>query len=267
MPVQTARRRLGKALKHEREVVARLTQEQVHDRGGPSETTLWRIENGSTTVKLGTVYELCEIYGSLPETQKRLTELAAGTKDTKDQADGSTAAWVQVYFDLEQECEALAYWSSWIVHALLQTDGYARAVLASDNAPEEVIQARLRKRAARQNATLTRSCTIDVVLAQGVFTQLDLGADILNEQYQHLCEMTDQPGISIRILPAMSGLHEGVWGPFSILDFEDELDPALVYLEDITGAQYLDRSKYVDRYRSVFTQLKELSTPIKEFAL
>lgn len=269
MPSTVARRQLGKRLRQAREA-ARITAEQVEEAKICSRTTLWRNESGLRAVKDEEIWALCRYYGTHHTVTDSLIDMAAATRNGG--ADNDTlvsAGWLGMYLDLEQSFSGLSVWHSWLVHALLQTDRYARAVIATDNvADEEVIAARLQRRAARQAHAMSRPHrTIQLVLAEAVFTQLHLGADVLHEQYEHLVACDRLHGIDIRILPATTGVHSGIRGPFTIMDFDDEADPAVVYLEDLTGARYLDQDKHVSPYRSAFTALKELSEPIKEFQL
>lgn len=268
MAQQLARRQVGRRLKTEREK-RRIRLEDI-PADIMSRWTLWRIEKGERAIKNGELWELLDFYGSDPDTVRELTEMAGETRANDSRADdGVSDVWVSTYLDLERVFSRMSYWHSWLVHALLQTDGYARAVVASDNVTdEEVINARLKRRAARQQHAMSRpDRELDLVLAEAVFTQMDLGEEVLRDQHRHLVACDRLTGIDIRVLPAKTGIHPGIRGPFTIMDFTEEADPSIVYLENLTGSRYLDQDRHVSPYRAAFTQLKELSVSIEEYQL
>lgn len=235
-----------------------------------SEATLWRIENGRRATKPGEVYELCILYKSRSDIVSQLVALAEATKAGADSGDDKgISAWLSLYLDLEADANNLRWWHPWLVHAVLQTDDYARHVLTPDNgADEEVNRARLKRRTERQQRALRRSdLKIDLVLTEGAFTQVNLGEDVLREQHAALQTYSRLPGVDVWVLPPSVGLHPGFRGPFTIMGFEDAADPSVVYLEGLADARYLDRPVHVAEYEQAFSRLQELSIPIKEHQL
>jgi hypothetical protein len=70
-------------------------------------------------------------------------------------------SWVPVFFrdwpEIEDKAKTLRVWMTGVVHGLLQTEGYARALLStSAGATEETIERRLRSRMDRQRRVLLR---------------------------------------------------------------------------------------------------------------
>lgn len=268
MPVQTSRRQLGRRLRAERKRVG-ITTVGVAEAGIMSEVTLWRIENGRRATKPGEIYELCRLYGTEQSVIDQLVALADATKAGADDGDDKyITTWLSLYLDLERDATALHWWHPWLIHAVLQTDDYARRVLTPDNgAHEEVNQARLRLRAERQKRALSTGTEISLVLAEAAFTQVNLGDHVLAAQHRALQAYDRLPGVDIRIPPPSVGLHPGFRGPFTIMEFADEADPSVVYLEGLADARYLDRPDHVREYEAAFSRLQELSIPIKEHRL
>ena len=75
----------------------------------------------------------------------------------------------------------------------------------------------------------------------------------------------DPPNVSIRVLPFSAGLHAGLMahGSFTILDFPEGNEPTTVYVEELTGALFLDRQDEAERYAWTFTDIagRSLSEP------
>lgn len=75
------------------------------------------------------------------------------------------------------------------------------------------------------------------------------------EQLRHLADLSTKPNITVRVLPYMAGVPLGdLTGPFTIVDFapvaNGKHEPSVVYVENFTGAMYLERPGSVSRYRT-----------------
>jgi hypothetical protein len=63
-------------------------------------------------------------------------------------------------------------------------------------------------------------------------------------------------------MPFDRGGHSAAGGSFSILRFAEPDLPDVVYIEQLTGALYLDRPVEIDHYREVMNSLSaEAETP------
>jgi len=63
-------------------------------------------------------------------------------------------------------------------------------------------------------------------------------------------------------MPFSRGGHSAAGGSFSILRFAEPDLPDIVYIEQLTGALYLDRLEEADHYREVMNSLSaEAETP------
>ena len=68
-------------------------------------------------------------------------------------------------------------------------------------------------------------------------------------QIQALIEATERPNVQIQLLPFRVGGHAAAGGAFTILRFADTELPDVVYIEQLTGALYLDKRDDVDTVR------------------
>ncbi|MEK8172162.1 DUF5753 domain-containing protein [Streptomyces sp. M19] len=55
---------------------------------------------------------------------------------------------------------------------------------------------------------------------------------IMSEQLEYLVRMSYEPHITVQALPFDMGSHPGMSGQFAILEFSDESDTSVVYLEE-----------------------------------
>ena len=119
-----------------------------------SETKLWRVENGHTSLRSHDVELMCRIYGAPPDMTEALMGLAKETK-----AKGWWHAYgdvipegFDVYIGLEEAASQISWYESELVPGLLQTEQYARSVIKDDNpgVDDEEIDRRVQLRLARQ---------------------------------------------------------------------------------------------------------------------
>ena len=81
-------------------------------------------------------------------------------------------------------------------------------------------------------------------------------------QFVHLLDISNRPGLTIQITPFLTGASYAAPGSFSILRFATDDLPDVVYIEQLTGALYLDQRLDVEHYLEVADQLSgEALTP------
>lgn len=70
----------------------------------------------------------------------------------------------------------------------------------------------------------------------------------MRAQIQRLLDLGELPNVTLQVMPFGAGGHAVPGGPFSILRFAEPDLPDVVYLEQLTGAVYLDSSHDVGHY-------------------
>jgi hypothetical protein len=88
---------------------------------------------------------------------------------------------------------------------------------------------------------------------------------VMTEQIERLHVLAQRDNIDIRVLPWEAGAHAAMVGAFTILDFDDPDDPAVVYLETQTGARYLEKADELAEYRRIFELTYEKTVSIEEY--
>jgi hypothetical protein len=80
--------------------------------------------------------------------------------------------------------------------------------------------------------------------------------------------MAELPNVALRVGPFAAGLHPGLDGPFTLMEFADSRDPDLVYVEGQAGPLFLDAAEDVQRCRNMFDYLdKTALVPTESAAL
>ena len=260
------RRQLGRHLRALRNE-ARLTTKLAAQALEWSEPKLWRIETGQTSLRSLDVDAMCRVYGAPAEVTAGLTQLA---KETRAHGwwhayDDVIPEWLNLYLGLEEAASQLFWYESELVPGLLQTEGYARAVISAGHrdAEAEEVSRRVQARLGRQ-ALLTRMTsplTIGVLLNEAVLRRPVGGPQVMLGQLHHLADAALLPNVSIRVVPFSAGLHRGVLsGPFVILRFPlksdgQESEPPVVYVDGFTGALYLEQPSEIHRYHDAYADI------------
>jgi hypothetical protein len=107
----------------------------------------------------------------------------------------------------EAEAVALHVFEHSLVPGLLQTEGYARAVLSTrPNTPEDEISNLVTGRVARQNVLWRQDPPAPILWAlvdEGVLYRPVAPAEVMYEQLEHLAEVSRRPNITVQIIPLL----------------------------------------------------------------
>ena len=264
------RRRLAAELRRLREH-ADLTGEDVAERLGWSASKVSRIELYRTGVKTTDLTRLLELYGVTGTHQTELLALA-----TEPRRKGWWEAYsdalpeeYSAYIVLEAEAESVECWSPQLVHGLLQTTDYARAVIEAHmgstvGLPPGKIRQRVQTRIERQQVvTGARQLPLSVVLDQSVLLRRVGDERIMRQQLEHLIEISKRPNVRIQVLP-LAGSHPIGTGGFALLHFAPvpgiSQSTDVVYIEQLgRTALYVEDEDEVFDYRLALTRTTERS--------
>ena len=255
------RRRLGSELRRLREARA-IKLEEVADQLGLAASTLSRIETGKAPTKTAYLTALLEMYGVTDAGQRQvLIDMAR---------EGHRKGWWAVYDDvlptgfgiyvgLEAEATGLRVYETQVVNGLLQTPGYARAVLREvhkKDSPEQL--QRLAELRLKRQEVLDQEDPPDLwlILDETVIRRPIGGPEVMVGQLKHLVEASQWPNVTLQVLPFSSGAHPALTGPFTILEFPERSDPDVVYFDSWGGPIYLEKDKEVRTCTEAFDRLR-----------
>jgi len=164
--------------------------------------------------------------------------------------------WFRPWLDAERAAKQLRCFEPTLIPGLLQTEGYARAIIRGDTTlTEDEVENLVAARLARQ-AILTQDHPpqLTAVLDESALRRFADGyAEVMAGQLVHLVACAGRPHISVHVIPAQVGLHIGLSGPFVLARSED--GGWVGHLENQLGGAVVDRTEYVatllDRWESV----------------
>ena len=250
---------LGGHLRRLREE-ASITTEQAAGAIRGSHSKISRMEHGRVGFKDRDIADLLTLYGVTSGEEREVLLKLAREANTPGWWQGYSDIlphWVEPYFGLEAAASIIRIYELQFVPGLLQTQGYARALIQMGNAAtEEDVTRRAEARIARQEI-LTREDPprLWAVMDEGALRRSFGGKAVMREQIRHLVDMCEHPAVTLQILPFQVGAHPAMGGPFTILRFSEPDLRDVVYIEQLTSALYLDKPAEVDSYLEVMEQL------------
>ncbi|MGH1556385.1 DUF5753 domain-containing protein [Streptomyces sp. L7] len=133
---------------------------------------------------------------------------------------------------LEQEALSVSSYCTQLIHGLLQTKDYARAVLECAFPPleedeiERLASARMERKALLDRKPL---CVINIIIEEAALRRQVGGVEVMRGQYEHLLACARRPNIVLQVMPMSNGGHAGLPGPLTVLETPEQA--ILVYME------------------------------------
>jgi transcriptional regulator with XRE-family HTH domain len=169
--------------------------------------------------------------------------------------------WFQPWTHFEAQAATLRSYEPLLVPGLLQTQDYARAILAArPGGKHDDLDDQVAARIGRQ-AILARAdppqlwCVVD----EGVLHRCIGGPKVMHDQLEHLADLAENPQTTIQVIPASAGAHAGLLGGFVIADLDGS--PGMVYLETAAEGQIADSPAIVAHAMLRFDALRSEALP------
>jgi transcriptional regulator with XRE-family HTH domain len=235
---------------------------EVADRLGWSESTVSRLETGRRNLAAEDVATLLAIYEITGSERDQLIAMAKtvdepGWWETTLRGLPSNFVTLAKY---EAEARRIANWAPLLMPGLVQTMDYTRAYMLADGIAEQDIGARLMGRQRRQDVLDRVEYT--AYIAENVLRQQVGGRVTLINQLRHLLQVSEQPNVTIRVVPVKVDAHSGLIGPFLMMEFEDT--PPAVLVELRRSAVFLNGQADTYPYTESLDHLSSLSLDAQE---
>jgi transcriptional regulator with XRE-family HTH domain len=259
------RRKIGDSLRMFRESLG-LTQTAACRLLDRSQASLSAYENGHRAIRPRDLKHILDVYGVTDDlVRSRLLSLAAqGRQDGWwHDFDERYEPGAVDYASLEADASCARLFDPLLVHGLLQTEQYARAVIGSSGVsmrtPQDVEVAvgfRMNRQRIHRQASPPK---IAVVLGEASLRQMMGGPAVMRGQMRKLMAVSDFPHIDLRILLFSAGAHPGVDGAFTILGIGPDALVEVVAIDSLTRSWYVDEPSDVDHHNRTFELLQEMS--------
>jgi transcriptional regulator with XRE-family HTH domain len=252
-------RELGKRLRQLRNQHG-LTVEDVAEKLLCSPTKISRLETGTRRPSLRDVRDLTGLYDVDEVTSVALMDLARGAREQ--------VWWTQYldlnldpYLGLEQDTTAITSFTTFYIPALLQTEEYTKAIIGSI-APKmdpDILRQRVEVRMRRQQRLEGENPPrYRVLLDEAVLNRAIGGPAVMAAQLAKILEAEKHGKVTVQVVPFEIGAHVAQDSNFILFEFEDNpsLSP-VVFVEGLTGNQYLEKPSDITRYREAIEYLRD----------
>jgi transcriptional regulator with XRE-family HTH domain len=233
-----------------------------------SESKISRMELGRVSFKSRDVEDLLTLYGVAEEGEReallglaREANVAGWWHSYSDVLPG----WFPTYIGLEGAASLIRIYEVQFVHGLLQTEAYAHAVVTrgmgdpSKHCAE--VERRVALRLERQKVLVSeRAPRFHAVLDEAALRRPYGDASVMRGQLKHLLDISEQPNVTLQVMPFDFGGHSGETGAFAMLSFPESDLSDVVYMEQLTSALYVDKREEVAQYGRVMERLHEESS-------
>ena len=258
--VSAAYRELGGMLRQVRENAGLTATEVARMLGWPL-TTISRMENGRRTSTTTDVIQYVVMCGlKVPEVKPfvaftRIAERKQGYYLSDERIGGS----LQSLIFHESSAKHSIIYEPQVIHGLLQTPEYARALITAVNSDytEDWVAGAVRTRMDRRRILYLPARFTFYIHEQAL--RLRVGTDrIMHEQLLHLVLTTALDNVTVRILPSATGERSAFGGAFHLMEFQE--DRPIVYLENLRdGGLILDDPHYVFSYHELLPILADVA--------
>lgn len=259
-PPTVRRRRLGVQLRKIREERG-LTLDEAAALVMMSKSALSRMENAQVVARAHEVDYILMSYGyeEGDDLRSALVGLATGGRSRdwiRRHKQLGIGANYSEYVLLEQDGSELFTYHGDLVHGLLQTPEYARAVMTSvpSNAGRDIDHAVACRMARKEALTRPDPLSLKVVMGEAAVCQHVGGREVMVAQLQHLLEMLEKPNIQLQILPFTATRNPGVDGSFGILHVEAG-NFLIVIIDGLRRSIFLEEDEEVAPYRDIQAEL------------
>ncbi|MEV4431454.1 helix-turn-helix transcriptional regulator [Streptomyces sp. NPDC049585] len=201
-----------------------------------NQVKLWRTEAGISREQLAQEAGYgCETVSSMEQGRRRPTQRLLEVADDMCGARGKLRAALayleperfanrsREFMQIEAEAIAVHWYEALLVPGLLQTEGYARALMTGHCPPADLdtVQARVNARLQRQSVLEKETVLLSFVVHEAALRSLVGGPSVMKEQLSHLLKIGELRHVSVQVLPLGQGVHPGLGGQFVVLETSD----------------------------------------------
>lgn len=216
---------------------------------GMSQPNLGRKERGRVQITLDDVVALCSYYEVDGQETARLSAMALASrdpqwwKDLEDYLDPNYYRQIR----LENDAARVVAFRPSVVHGLLQTEDYMRAIFAASGSSVDTFRkkANMRARLGRQRRLIEPDpLVLDLIMDDSILNK-DFGQPkALLGQLRHLLEMSELPNVAIRLVPITTPL---VFEQLEVFEYGLRGGPAVAIVESVFGVVIVENALQVEQ--------------------
>jgi transcriptional regulator with XRE-family HTH domain len=248
----TRRRELGAELRRRREL-AGVNGLELARKMGWSQSTVSRIESGQGAVsEVAVITYLAHCGVPAPDVADVLL-LARETEDGYLVRRNVLRTLVLQ----ESTARAIQSMAPLLIPGLLQTEGYARAVISLEPGLTKAdVESRVAARMSRQQLIRRwQPPSFTYIIYEAALRCPMGGNQVMNEQMLHLAFLSGRPQMTVRILPYSTGKLGAFAGQLTLMEYAEHRP--VVYAETVLAGLFVENERDIVMSRTLFSQLAQ----------
>jgi transcriptional regulator with XRE-family HTH domain len=236
-----------------------LTVEDVAEKLMCSTAKISRMETGARRPVLRDVRDLCNLYHV---DESAAADLMRLTREAREQG-----WWTQYedlklspYIGLEDSASFITAYSMYYMHALVQTEDYARTIIKAI-APKidpAIAQQRVEARLRRQEILERSSPPGYRLLLDEAALQRPVGSPaLMAAQIEKILDLSASGKVRVQVVPFSFGAYSVSEIGFTLLEFSEPMLSPIVFVEGLVANQYYERPVDVARYRESIELIRD----------
>ncbi|MER6462424.1 helix-turn-helix domain-containing protein [Streptomyces sp. NPDC001288] len=212
-----------------------------------------RLESGRVKISTTDLRALVSFYNLSEEESKRLEKIANEARQQPwwHEYRDLLSEGFQSYLGYEASAAVIRNFETLFIPGLLQTEGYARALLKQSVVPEkdELLDLRMK----RQERMLRESSETELrfLIDEAALRRVVVEPEVMEAQVDHLETVNSLDHVSVGVVPFERGLYPLLRSPYVIFEFPKAEQERVVYLENPDGSVILNNKAIVGVQRSV----------------
>lgn len=239
---------IGTTLKRMR-IEAGVSREAAAERLDCTVTTIGNIEQGRTKISHGNLGLLLKLYGVPEDQADDMIEVnrAANRAVQRVRGGGDIQPHQRRAADLINAASGIRYYSPEVFPGLLQSEGYARAIMAPTGHTNDLLNTRLRFRLGLADV-LTRDqhpLHLWAVVGEAALRKNIGGPAVMRQQLQHVVRLCrDRRNVTVQVMPLKAREHYLIGATVTIYRFDGKI-PEIASADTTIGEQFFDRDSAV----------------------
>lgn len=274
------RRRLRNELRRAREAAGR-TQKDVTAEMDWSVSKLIRIESGTVNISTNDLRALLAYYDLDHDRVEALLLVARAAREATPWAPWKSEVSPEylAFLGYESSASIIRNFEPILVPGLVQTEEYAKAVIGVIE-PDDKVEPLVDLRMQRQELLVRPDAPkINLIMDEAVVRRQVGGPDIMRRQLRRLLEVSQQPHVTVRVVPLAYGMYPRLRVPYVLFEFAADEDEDVLYIENPLGELIIREGAPEERdpitppkYLTYFWELEQIApsdeaAPLLEQAL
>lgn len=236
---------------------AQLSQNEVAEHTGWSQSKVANIESAVSAITLDNLTKLLDLYDAEDTTRAECRELSVLGRKQPQRRKGALRSRfdgdMRLVIDMEGSADTIWLHNSMIIPGLLQTEAYMRYIFRAfrPSLTREQIDRYTENRLARQAVLNNSDQQFWFVINEAALRSLD-GIDgdstVLEGQARYLMEAIDRPNVEVQVAPFRHGYYPGQAESYMIFGFDASSEIRVTYVEKYDGGDILHDGKNLTRF-------------------